>query len=97
MKYISLAIMAVLLPGCIIWNLGSTSDPNEMEYWKADGTSFGLDRDGQAIKGEGAVCYGTYAACQHTFTPQAITTEPPVSPIDPNSNIAPPLDSLPGQ
>lgn len=100
MKFISLAIMAMLLPGCVIWNLGNTSDWSEREYWKADGTSFGWDSKGEAIEGEGYVCYGTYVACQHMFTKPGIATEyyePPVSPVDPNSNVAPPLDSLPGQ
>ena len=97
MKYIWLAIMAVLLSGC--W---ATYYP---QYWRADGTGFGF-KDENVLDprypgpGEESVCFGTYAGCEHAFSGPAVSTthlEPPVSPIDPNSNLAPPMESLPGQ
>ena len=101
MKLISLAIIVALLSGCIMLEHGKGHGLKgyEQEYWKADGTSYGFD-DYLPIEGPDYVCFGTYASCQHTFTQQDIVTEfyePPVSPIDPNSNITPPLNSLPGQ
>ncbi|HYG32207.1 MAG TPA: hypothetical protein VD810_04370 [Methylophilaceae bacterium] len=95
MKFILVAIMAVLLSGCIIWNSGG--ELSQALYWKADGTNYGYDKDDNPQSGDEAVCFGTYVACQDKFTQQVLPVEPPVSPIDPNSNLAAPLDSLPGQ
>lgn len=99
MKYLALAILAGLLSGCIFLDRGISSE--ERSYWKADGTSYGYDyHEEEPIKGPDAVCYGTYAACEHAFNVPAVSAthyEPPVPPIDPNSNLAPPLDNLPGQ
>ena len=90
-------MMSALLSGCLWAQHGLFSD--ERRYWKADGTNYGLDGD-EPKDGPEYVCFGTYASCEHMFTVSKVSTsnhEPPVSPIDPNSNLAPPLESLPGQ
>ena len=99
MNFTFLVLIAALISGCVMLEHGYGLKGGEKEYWKADGTSYGFDGD-EPVEGPDYVCFGTYAACQHAFTQQGIATEfyePPVSPIDPNSNIAPPLEGLPGQ
>ena len=97
MKYITLIIMAMFLSGCYATHYS--------QYWRADGTGFGFEDDDELSPrypgpDEEYVCYGTYAGCEHAFNVPGLSTtqhEPPLSLIDPNSNLTPPMDSLPGQ
>ena len=99
MNSTSLILIAALLSGCVMLEHGHGLKGGEKEYWKADGTSYGFNGD-EPIEGPDYVCFGTYAGCEHAFNLLPVSTthhEPPAPLIEPNSNLAPPMEGLPGQ